>query len=1041
MSNTQVIVSEQGGTDIILAVPGIQGAVGDVRTDLSYVASSRLLRSSSGDDVTLPLATTNSAGLQSASDRVILDGVEAALAGKETAGAAAAILSQLRNARKVYVSLTGNDSNDGTSLAEPLRTVRAAALVAEPGDVVFIAPGTYIETILPIRWKYDVTLFGSGLRSTVIQPAAGQEFNDIFKVDSGFWCWGISFAGHQADETRQAWAIDFDELADNTSRGAISLGAFILKSPYIQNCTSITAEDDEGFAGSQSTGNTGGGIRVDGTKCALNSPIRSMVVDSYTQVNLGGPGCLVLNDGYAQLVSFFGTFCTYHVRTETGGLVNLSGGGTSDFGTYGLMADGYSRTPLFTGSAREAAYGAVRAQKAVTIDVSADLFSSAGHELKVSDQVTFKALQGSLPTNLEASTVYFVISEGLTADAFKVSATAGGSALDLGGSATGVYEFLRQGVNQLDIVGFSPNRLGRQIKYPTAGSAGSSGNAVQVSAVSGSTFTVTLDTSTIGHEYVGGGVVIVGEVSYPVISAVYAKTTGVTVISAAGYTPTIGDLVTLSGLSFICDSASRPYAGQLMFPQLIFPRNAETEAAEAKTFAYTRIGNFTLSYVEAASPDGPEHEYVNGGTAIIGSIDYGVVDAVYNKESGVVTLTTKQQLPSGNGSVTVDGLRFICPTSAYVVTSSVPIDANGGAVENDALTRAGYRIEFFSALNSGLKDSITVGQVLDFRNRSQITAPGHTFEFVGSGMNYDALPWNGGVPVPANQIVETNNGKVYSSNTNEKGDFRVGTQFAVDGTTGSVTINSDQFNLSGLNFIGPFSRNGGISTVGEQLREVSNNTSLIASTGAPDGNTVPSQFAVKTYTQNNFLADVTVAASLPLTIADTSTQDGQGYWTRTRQLGLSVNTANGLARLDGAGLIPSTLLPSSDSVSEGSQNLYFTQTRARQSISVTGSLGYDPATGVLSYTTPPAIGTDLSYTASTRELASSTGAGVTLPEATTEAPGLQSAADKAKLNIAVVSNTTGVTGADAVVNIISLTQAEYDAIVAPDAATLYVITD
>jgi hypothetical protein len=192
-----------------------------------------------------------------------------------------------------------------------------------------------------------------------------------------------------------------------------------------------------------------------------------------------------------------------------------------------------------------------------------------------------------------------------------------------------------------------------------------------------------------------------------------------------------------------------------------------------------------------------------------------------------------------------------------------------------------------------------------------------------------------------------------------------------------------------LNFIGPFSRNGGISTVGEQLREVSNNTSLIASTGAPDGNTVPSQFAVKTYTQNSFLADVTVGASLPLTIADTSTQDGQGYWRRTRQLGLSVNTANGLARLDGAGLIPSTLLPSSDSVSEGSLNLYFTQTRARQSISVTGSLGYDPATGVLSYTTPPAIGTDLSYDAFSREVRSSTGTDAVLPLVSTDSAGLQ----------------------------------------------------
>jgi hypothetical protein len=46
----------------------------------------------------------------------------------------------------------------------------------------------------------------------------------------------------------------------------------------------------------------------------------------------------------------------------------------------------------------------------------------------------------------------------------------------------------------------------------------------------------------------------------------------------------------------------------------------------------------------------------------------------------------------------------------------------------------------------------------------------------------------------------------------------------------------------------------------------------------------------------------------------------------------------------------------------------------------------------------------------------------------------------AKLDAAVVSDTTGITGADVVTNIVSLTQAEYDAIVSPSATTLYVIT-
>lgn len=49
-------------------------------------------------------------------------------------------------------------------------------------------------------------------------------------------------------------------------------------------------------------------------------------------------------------------------------------------------------------------------------------------------------------------------------------------------------------------------------------------------------------------------------------------------------------------------------------------------------------------------------------------------------------------------------------------------------------------------------------------------------------------------------------------------------------------------------------------------------------------------------------------------------------------------------------------------------------------------------------------------------------------------------ATPADISLMVESDVTGVTGADAITNVISLTQAEYDAIVTPDAATLYVIT-
>jgi len=869
----------------------------------------------------------------------------------------AARIGKMQYTNCIYVSLSGDDTENTGAIDSPLRTVRAAALAAQPGDVVFVAPGLYYE-ILPIRWKYDVTVFGSGLRSTIIKPATNNEFNDVFRVDSGFWCWGLSFAGHQADESRQSWAIAFDEQADNSERGAIGLGAYITQSPYIQNCTCITAEDDNGFAGSASTGNTGGGIIVDGTKCAINSPIRSMVVDSYTQVNLGGPGCLVINDAYAQLVSFFGTFCQYHVRTESGGQVNLSGGGTSDFGIYGLMADGYSPSPIFTGKARVSAYGATRLSRTVFINVSTDTFSADAHTLAVNDRVSFTANEGLLPDGIASGTIYYVIAQGLTADAFKVSATQGGPSVDLSGSQTGSYQFLRQGATELDVIDFEANRLGRQIKYPSPNTLGSLGNPVAVSSpqgtAPGSKFTVTLSPSAgIKHQYTGGGKLNFGGQEYSVTSAQYNDQTGQTVLSAAGYAPSAGDEITLAGLSFICNSSSRPNAGQLMFPQLVFPRNATTGQAEAKTFAYTRIDSNTITYLEAASPSGPDHEYVGGGSVVIGGTSYGVAGAYYNKQSGLVTLTTSSVLPAGNGNATVSGLVFICPTSAYIVTSSVPIRADGSfASSNTDPLKAGYRVFFYSSLNGGLKDQITANQVIDFRNRSQISAPSHTFEYVGSGTNYDALPWNGGVPVPENKILATNNGRVYSSNTDELGNFRVGDQFDVDGTTGATTINTDQFNLSGLNYIGPFSRNGGISAVGVQLREVSNNPALIASTGAPDGNTAPTQFAVKSYSDSKFLQNITIQANLPIQIVDSSSQDVQGFWSRTRRIELSLNQANGLLQLNSSAKVSSQFMPTTDAIGEGSSNLYFTVSRARTSISASEPLTYNPLTGIIGYSPP-----------------------------------------------------------------------------------------
>ena len=143
--------------------------------------------------------------------------------------------------------------------------------------------------------------------------------------------------------------------------------------------------------------------------------------------------------------------------------------------------------------------------------------------------------------------------------------------------------------------------------------------------------------------------------------------------------------------------------------------------------------------------------------------------------------------------------------------------------------------------------SITTGDNVYFHQLSNISTGGLVMEYVGSGVTYNALPKYGGVPIRTREINQIAPGRVFYSTVDNIGNLKIGAYFAVNQLTGEVTINANSFNLSGLNAIGPFSRNG--IAVGVVLNEVSNNTTLLNSQGLFGEDTVPTQYAVKEYVQ------------------------------------------------------------------------------------------------------------------------------------------------------------------------------------------------
>ena len=213
-----------------------------------------------------------------------------------------------------YVSESGSDSYDGKSLGRSFASIDQALSTAPTGSTIFVKSGDYTISN-PLTIPTGVSLIGDNLRTTTIRSA--NTSSDMFYVNNGCYITGFTFRDHVTPAAVVAYN-------PNGSAGVIT------KSPYVQNCTSQTT--------------TGTGMRVDGAHC---QGLRSMVTDSYTQINVGGIGIHIKNRGYAQLVSIFTIATNISVLCENGGQCSITNSNSS-FGNYGLKAIGVSGL-LYTG--------------------------------------------------------------------------------------------------------------------------------------------------------------------------------------------------------------------------------------------------------------------------------------------------------------------------------------------------------------------------------------------------------------------------------------------------------------------------------------------------------------------------------------------------------------------------------------------------------------------------------------------------------------------------------------------------------------------
>jgi hypothetical protein len=85
---------------------------------------------------------------------------------------------------------------------------------------------------------------------------------------------------------------------------------------------------------------TGGNLLADGSVLAPSSPLRSVVIDSFTSINPNGYGYLMKRNAFVQLVSVFTNWSRYGLWCHDGGQVTVANS-NSTFGDYALVSTGF----------------------------------------------------------------------------------------------------------------------------------------------------------------------------------------------------------------------------------------------------------------------------------------------------------------------------------------------------------------------------------------------------------------------------------------------------------------------------------------------------------------------------------------------------------------------------------------------------------------------------------------------------------------------------------------------------------------------------
>ena len=702
--------------------------------------------------------------------------------------------------------------------------------------VVAVAAGNYVEDN-PVIIPDNTSVLGASLRACDIRPLNANQ--DMFRLRNGAYFGEFTFR----DAVDAAgvptftfdYATSFDDATDiYTSRlGYTNMPIskpIISVSPYIQNVSILS------FLG-------GNGAKVDGNlvetpnipliretaEFPLSGPApeqgKSFVANAFTTLSFGGTGWRIINDAYAQIVSCFQIFMLNGSYAQSGGYLSVTNSATN-FGIYALRASGYSpnafafdkgyiastgtsnskqtlttlgfgRAPTqdyvlrFRSPDYKVAYDLLLASKLAIQNATIDWINLTYPSLTynnatcfrdvglIVDAVAYDTFTGGNSKSVEAATSYYkgsvsseiVIDGQLDETIAAINYAKGLAQTAVSNSGLGAYVG-----SKFDIItdGLAdPAGVPVSVAYGNIGDITNSykPTAISVSFDAAVNIDPALNTITINaHGFTNGQAIVYHASDYPEIPGLnneqtyyvsYVDLDTIRLTFDEGGTVPVDIRATGTGTQFFFKNV------QEFFVDEILESHNSYQELTLQAGSYNFVPGSEITGVTGTSSN----------NAFVYSYDPVSYKLVVSLNKVTVGASVIRNAFAANSTINSDN--GAPPTTSIVVSDVIAINnlysarfSVQGTTGNGLLTNLG---------------SLPNKQIWLHRP-SIVNSSGHTWEYAGSGVDYNALPQNGGQSIFKYEQYSDLPGRVYSSGTNELGDFKVGDFIKAENKTGNVSF-------------------------------------------------------------------------------------------------------------------------------------------------------------------------------------------------------------------------------------------------------------